>query len=98
MTIETDNSTPRQWESGTSPLTQIREFEVSEGESKAVEAVSAAYIAILRSPINEWRIEVGMDGTLARLRDFLAEANGSDPRDIQDLYESAAKARGDSHD
>lgn len=69
---------------------------MGESESKAIEAVSAAYLAILQSPMNEWRIEVGMDGTLSRLRDFLAEASGSDPRDIQDYYESTAKALGEN--
>ena len=58
------------------------------------EAASAAYLAILKSPLNAWRVDQGMNGTLVMLRDFIALALDLDPEDVQAEYE--AKARGES--
>ena len=61
------------------------------------DAAGAAYLAILQSPMNKWRAEVGMDGTLAMLRDFIAKATNREPQDVQAEYERRARdARGQS--
>ena len=58
------------------------------------DAASAAYMAILQSPMNAWRVDQGMNGTLTMLRDFIAKALDRDPEDVQAEYET--KARGES--
>jgi len=54
------------------------------------EAASVAYLAILQSPHNRWRVECGLDGTLSMLRDYIAKATNRTSQEVQEEYEAEA--------
>ena len=56
-----------------------------------LEIIKNAYLAILKSPSNDWRIEQGMNGTLAEMRDYIAHREGRTAQSVQDEYEKKAK-------
>ena len=78
------------------PILAAHDFRLAHKSCRAIDAdfvlstIRQAYSELLKMPMGSERLR--LDGTLARLRDAIADAEGRDAEDVQNEYESKTAA------